>query len=177
MNCQSIGMQELFELDTQEQIIDLIQHSIRQVISNNTLDGYLNYFPFNAEWILTQKFNWEANIIVSTNRRFDQIALLNTPLEPDEFSTSTYYVHGNKYKEMLRIQNLKACNYICDVPYFHKLPRDSIIRHTRNSAIKDQLYYDIIKGNMVKTICLRLDHVDQKQKVRQNKIEIQNFNS
>ena len=177
MNCQAVAMQEIFDLDTQAERMELIRYSIRQVVKSNTRDGYLNYFPFNAEWIEAQRFNWEANITVATNRRFDQIALLNTPIEPDEFSTSTYYVHGNKFKDLLRIQNLKASNYVCDVPYFHKLAQDAVVRHSRNGAIKDQLYYDIIKGPEVKTICLRLDHAESKQKVRSPKILIQDCQS
>ena len=44
-------MQEIFDLATQAERMELIRYSIRQVVKSNTLDGYLNYFPFNAEWI------------------------------------------------------------------------------------------------------------------------------
>ena len=52
-----------------------------------------------------------------------------------------------------------------DAAYFSKLPADSQVRHTRNSNMKDQIYFDVIKNIEVKTFCLRLDHADPKQKV------------
>jgi len=70
---------------------------------------------------------------------------------------------------------LKANNYILDVAYFAKLPGDAKCRHSRNSNVKDQLFYDVLKNNEVKTYCLRLDHADSKSKVMVAKIPICNF--
>lgn len=41
------------------------------MIQTKTQDGYLNYYPFNHEWFECQRFNWEQNIFVSCNRKFD----------------------------------------------------------------------------------------------------------
>ena len=71
--------------------------------------------------------------------------------------------------------NLKANNYILDVAYFAKLPGDAKCRHTRNSNVKDQLFYDVLKNNEVKTYCLRLDHAEPKNKVMVARIPISNF--
>lgn len=101
------------------------------------IDGYLNYFPFDDDWILNQRFNWEQNIQVATNRKFDQFSLLNQPMDKDEYNTTTFYVHGVKFKEDLNDANLQKKNYIINVPYFVKLPSNAHIRFTRNSNIKD----------------------------------------
>jgi hypothetical protein len=69
---------------------------------------------------------------------------------------------------------LKTCNYILDVPYFAKQSTDCEIRHSRNANIKDQLFYDIVKNDEVQTICLRLDHADNKSKVCKTKIPVAN---
>ena len=75
----------------------------------------------------------------------------------------------------MKVQNLKANNYILDVAYFAKLPGDAMCRHTRNSNIKDQLFYDVLKNNEVKTYCLRLDHLEPRNKVMIARIPISNF--
>lgn len=63
---------------------------------------------------------------------------------------------------MLNVEKLKKKNYIMDVPFFSKLPSQAKIRHTRNSNIKDQLFFDQHKGNEMKTFCVRMDHLDSK---------------
>jgi hypothetical protein len=97
---------------------------------------------------------------------------LNNPSDLDNQALKTYYVHGPKFKDMLKVSNLKHCNYILDIPYFSKIPADADVRHSRNSNVKDQLFYDIIRGKEVKTVCLRIDHPDEKSKVCHPKIQI-----
>ena len=62
----------------------------------------------------------------------------------------------------MRVTNLKCQNYILEVPYFAKLPNDAVVSHSRNSNIKDQLFYDVVKNQEKKTYCLRLDHQETK---------------
>ena len=45
-------MRQLFELETQEEKMDLIQTHIKSVISKNQSEGYLNYYPFDKSWIV-----------------------------------------------------------------------------------------------------------------------------
>ena len=70
---------------------------------------------------------------MSSNRRFTEFALLNTPKD----SHYTFYVNGPKYKEMQRIVFLKTCNWALDAAYYSKLPLDSEVRHSRNANMKD----------------------------------------
>jgi len=70
--------------------------------------------------------------------------------------TTTYYVNGPKYKDMLKISALKISNYVLNAAYYVKLPLDASCRHTRNSNIKDQLFYDVMKNKEIKTYCIRL---------------------
>jgi hypothetical protein len=65
------------------------------------------------------------------------MSFLNQPSEQDPYVTKTFYVHGPKFKESLKMSNLKISNYILDAPYFSKLSNDSEYRHSRNSNIKD----------------------------------------
>lgn len=90
---------------------------------------------------------------------------------------STYYVNGPKYKDLMKVSSLKSQNYILEVPYFAKLPNDAVVSHSRNSNIKDQLFYDIVKNHEKKTYCLRLDHQDPKSKVVSIKIPVNNYTS
>ena len=78
-------------------------------------------------------FNWEHNITCSANRKLTEYALLNAPVD----SINTYWVHGPKYKDLVKLSTLKANNYLLDVAYYSKLPSDSLVRHTRNSNMKD----------------------------------------
>jgi hypothetical protein len=63
--------------------------------------------------------------------------MLNQPVDREEYMTTTFYVHGTKFKDMINAQKLAKKNYFVDVPYFVKLPSEAHIRHTRNSNIKD----------------------------------------
>ena len=78
-------------------------------------------------------FYWEHNITCSANRKFNEYALLNAPVD----SINTYWVHGPKYKDLVKLSTLKTNNYLLDVAYYSKLPSDSLVRHTRNSNMKD----------------------------------------
>jgi hypothetical protein len=84
-------------------------------------------------------------------------------------------VHGPKYKDLIKLSSLKANNYLLDAAYFSKLPADSEVRHTRNANMKDQLFFDVIKNNEVKTYCLRLDHIEPKSKVISIQIPVYNY--
>jgi hypothetical protein len=85
---------------------------------------------------------------------------------------ATYYVNGPKYRDLLKLTSLKLSNFVLDAAYYVKLPVDAICRHSRNSNIKDQLFYDVIKNNEVKTYCIRLDHQEDKHKVMPIRIPI-----
>jgi hypothetical protein len=95
------------------------------------------------------------------------VALLNQPIDKEEYGYTTYYVHGEKqqFKEMLNIESLKKKNYIMDIPLFKKLPSDAYVRHTRNTNIKDDLMFDMLKGKEMKTFCIRMYIPDPKQRV------------
>ena len=125
-------MRELFELETYEEKIDLIQTHIRAIVAKNQADGHLNYYPFDNQWIEKHKFNWEQQIEVSANRKFTEYALLQSSPDTSGHSYSTYYVHGPKYKDLIKVSSLKANNYVLDVAYFAKLPGDAVCRHSRN---------------------------------------------
>lgn len=75
----------------------------------------------------------------------------------------------------MKLSSLKLSNFVLDAAYYVKLPVDAICRHSRNSNIKDQMFYDVIKNNEVKTYCIRLDHQDEKCKVMPVRIPISNI--
>jgi hypothetical protein len=77
MNFVTIEMKEIFSYETNEEKYDFILEHIRNSIAEKEKNGYLNYYPFNNEWIDFQRFNWEQNINLATNRKFDQICILN----------------------------------------------------------------------------------------------------
>lgn len=77
MNFVPIPMIEIFELDSQEEKIGMIRENMKAVVQQSETDGFFNFFPFDNRWIQNQWFNWEININIATNRKFDQIALLN----------------------------------------------------------------------------------------------------
>lgn len=104
--------------------------------------GYLNYYPFDSSWILKQKFNWEINTQIASSRKFDQIALLNQPVDREEYNQTVYYVHGTKYRELINIEAIERKSNILEPALTKKIPDDAIVRHTRNQNIKDQLFYD-----------------------------------
>ena len=116
-----LGMRQLFELETQEEKMDLLQTHIKSVIAKNQSEGHLNYYPFDKSWILGNMFNWEHNITCSANRKFNEYALLNSPSD----GINTYWVHGPKYKDLVKLSTLKTNNYLLDVAYYSKLPSDS----------------------------------------------------
>jgi hypothetical protein len=53
MNYVLIGMKQLFELDTNEEKIDMIQTHIKSVLQSPSIDGYINYFPFDDDYIVS----------------------------------------------------------------------------------------------------------------------------
>ena len=61
------------------------------------------------------------------------------------------------------------------MPYFTKKPNDWVIRHSRNSNIKDQLFYDLIRGSEIEQVCLRLDHEQEKKKSYKLKGQVKDF--
>ena len=74
---------------------------------------------------------------MSSNRKFDQIAMLNVPVDKDEYNITSFYIHGTRFKSYLKIADLKNKNYILDCPLFKGLPNNAEFRITRNSNIKD----------------------------------------
>ena len=68
---------------------DLIETHIRAVVAKPQIDGYLNYYPFDEGWIMQHKFNWEQNIVVSSNRKFTQYALLNNREDDEQNPTNS----------------------------------------------------------------------------------------
>ena len=104
--------------------------------------GYLNYYPFDSNWILKQRFNWEINTQIASSRKFDQIALLNQSVDREECNQTIYYVHGPKYKDLINIETIKRKANILEPALIKKMPDDATVRHTRNQNIKDQLFYD-----------------------------------
>lgn len=142
MNFITVDMKTLFDMGSAENQLDLIQTSIKATVGFPLDRGYLNYYPFDDDVIIHQKFNWEQNIQVATCRNFQQIAILNLPVDKDEYNITSFYVHGPKFREALNDTVLKTKNYLIDVPFFRKLPSDATYRHSRNHNIKDQLFYD-----------------------------------
>jgi hypothetical protein len=52
MNYATINMKKLFDLETQNEKMDMIHTHMKAIIRTNTIDGFLNYFPFDENWIL-----------------------------------------------------------------------------------------------------------------------------
>lgn len=75
----------------------------------------------------------------------------------------------------MKITSLKLANYVLNAAYYVKLPVDTVCRHSRNSNIKDYLFYDVIKNNEIKTYCVRLDHPEDKSKVNAVRIPVSNI--
>jgi hypothetical protein len=49
MNYVTINMKKLFDLDTQAEKMDMIHTHMKAIIgTSSTIDGYLNYFPFDS---------------------------------------------------------------------------------------------------------------------------------
>lgn len=63
------------------------------------------------------------------------------------------------------------------MPYYRKQPADAEIRLSRNNQIKDQLFYDVIRQHEFKTMCCRVDQLEERQKVRCSGIVISNYHS
>ena len=99
----------------------MIRTHIKVVVQQCEEEGYLNYFPFDNQLIQSQWFNWEININMASNRRFDQVVILNLPVDKEEFSDNSIYIHGTKYKRMIHAETLRQKNYFLDVPLQKKL--------------------------------------------------------
>lgn len=142
------------------------------MINESESNGYLNYYPFDSTWIENQRFNWEINTQLANSRRFDQIAMLNYPVDRTEYPHTTYYVHGSKFKHMINIEVLEKRKYLLEVPLVKLLPSEAVVRHSRNQNIKDQLFYDQIKGQQIKTYCVRMDNKDKRKRVFSPKLNL-----
>lgn len=53
------------------------------------------------------------------------------------------------------IKVIQSQDYMLDTPYYVKLPDDAKISHSRNSYVKDELYYELLRGQDVKTYIVR----------------------
>lgn len=127
----------------------------------------MTHYLFDDKWITCQKFNWEINISVSANRLFDQFAFISAP--PDTLwlaSSNTYYITGPKF-----FRNTQNHH---EVPYYIKLRNDCKIYHGRNAFLKQELFYDQHQNGEVRTVCLRIDHKEEAQKVKPMNILISN---
>lgn len=51
MNFVLIDMKKIFEMQSQEEKIDMIRTHIKVVLQQSEEEGYLNYFPFDKHWI------------------------------------------------------------------------------------------------------------------------------
>jgi len=58
---------------------------------------------------------------------------------------------------MMDYQRIKSCDYMLDTPYYTKLPNDCKIQHTRNSYTKSEIFYELLRGQDVKTYIVRSD--------------------
>lgn len=161
-------MNVLFQNHEQQEYIQRrIEGEIDQPVDE---DNCLNYYLFEESWILDQIFNWEQNIQVATNRKFDQFLMINYSVDRQECNKNSVYVNGPKYKKNLRVQELELKKYIIDIPYYKEMSPDAYICHTRNHNIKDQLFFNWKKGYDIKTYCLRMDQVNKKDQVVTSKI-------
>jgi hypothetical protein len=61
-----------------------------------------------------------------------------------------------------------------EIPYFKKITNDCKVTHGRNSHIKDEIYFDLFRGNSTKTICIRMDNQDLYKRVLPMAITVQN---
>ena len=53
-------------------------------------------------------------------------------------------------------------------PYYIHLPFDVQVNFSRNSNIKEQIFYDVIKNGEVKTMCIKVDDENQVNAVNIN---------
>ena len=131
-------------------------------------------YLFDGLCITSSKYQWQSNIEVSSNRTFDQFAIINAPRESGLNQQTTYYVNGSSYKE----KNLEDGQDELEVPYYVKMPNDCTISHGRNSYIKNELYYYLNKHSQnegLLSYCLRLNRKDPNNRVKQFNIQIKNF--
>ena len=69
--------------------------------------------------------------------------MINVPVDKDEYALSYYYVHGSRFRKELEMEELRKKNFVLNPLLYKPLPRDAtIVRHTRNQNIKDQLFFD-----------------------------------
>jgi hypothetical protein len=124
--------------------MEYIHKSIQDILDTPvTPDGHLNYYPFDDNYIVNQIFNWEQNIIVKSNRKFDQIVILNQPVDKLEYNYNSLYIHGTKFKHLVNMKALnEKGNFILEQPLFKPLNPEAFYRISRNANIKDQVYYD-----------------------------------
>lgn len=59
-----------------------------------------------------------------------------------------------------------------DTPYYSKLPNDCKLQHARNSYVKESIFYEVLRGQDVKTYIVRKDAGQQQMKVRSPKITV-----
>ena len=82
--------------------------------------------------------------------------MINTPRDK-AFGYPSIMVHGPMFKKYLNPvvpgETLKSLTNV----FYNKLPYDVGIMLTRNQQIKDQVFYDLIKNNEIKTMCIRID--------------------
>ena len=111
-----IPMDELFKVEKISHD-NYLKEAVQNKISKNLGEDqeHLPYFPFNSNWIEKQKFNWQNNIQIVANRRFEQFILLNMSSDPLEDKNKSIYIHGEKFKHLLLVENIQ--NSVLEVPF------------------------------------------------------------
>lgn len=151
--------------------IQFINSMVKQDIPKRT-DEVCNYYLFPSKWILQQRFNWEMSISCGANRRFDQILMLNQPVNKTSANPISVMVNGPKFR---LLNKNRDPNKPLEVPYFAKAPDDAVLTHGRNIIIKDCIFYKQTLGNETRTMCLRLYESQSSKRVVNSGIGITNI--
>lgn len=132
------------------------------------------YYPFNSNWIVRQKFNWQINFDIRCNKSADQFILLNSSVDPLEDKNKSVYVHGPKFREYLKMGDGSSP---LAVPAVKQFKPEATIELTRNASIKEQLFYQIQRNNEVLTYCCRYEHELESRRCKQTAIPVTDYSS
>jgi hypothetical protein len=58
--------------------------------------------------------------------------LLNFPVDRTEYPTTSYYVHGWKFKEKIKMEEVVKKKFMLEPALLKLLPHDAFVRHSRN---------------------------------------------
>lgn len=62
-----------------------------------------------------------------------------------------------------------------EIPYLVKIPNNCTVTHGRNAFLKNELFYDINRNGETRTMCLRIDHVQEERRVKPFSIGVSNY--